>query len=273
MRVKDATSINVPCGYCDCCGHLFYPDDPYILKGNTVDPYDPTKILKCPICDTELKYNPYSPISVGYIEGFIPVKYSFEHLNQLADDATLLQNAEDERRLSLMMRLIAHAQHFIHFETRSIDTFFLALLYLASYRVSVKGMVGCNYENVETQNGYMKPLFRKEYVDEFDYELNPAGYAGYRRTYAGNADIHFDPRPDHESVHRKTLLIDGLVMIKGSANFTINAWTTNIEGEDSPTVLSDLSEIGRLNNEKFAKSFYLVKSLRRTESAQHIERD
>lgn len=259
FRILDSApdKFSLPLGHCSVCGYLFTQRDPdvaIVWDKELGFQMDGTHYFKCPVCKERL---------ADYLRNVKKLQYSFTDLHRIAQDLyTLTKYTPRDRKIASLMKLIADARHFIHFETRTIDSFFLGLFYLASYRVTVKGTVGLNYEEAQRVNGYIRPLLRREVADEEERALFPEGFTGYYRAYAPNAEIHFDPRSNHESVHRKRVIIDGVVAITSSRNLTMNGWVSNIEGEDTPKVVSDLSEVVGLNNQEFSPSFFIVKKMR-----------
>lgn len=131
--------------------------------------------------------------------------------------------------MRLLYAVLSQAQAFVHFGSYGISHQMLGALKLASMRVDVRGWAS----NVD-------PNTRAE-MEEWPNETPRF------RAKAINSSSWLDAVP-----HQKLVIVDGLVAFTGSANLTNNGIRQADRHFDISSVVTDLDEVRRLNNEYFA---------------------
>ena len=110
--------------------------------------------------------------------------------------------------LALFFDLISSARSFIHFMTWNIDSTFLTALHIASRKLRVRGIVGTPL------TGY----------NHYLYESLPKNE---------NFKLNFSDSGSVNPSHTKLIVVDGIVMIDGSPNLSINAFSKT-SGKSNP---------------------------------------
>jgi len=75
------------------------------------------------------------------------------------------------------------------------------------------------------------------------------------KSEAPNLSIRFCDSGDFRTEdipHQKLIIVDGLLAFKGSANLTQTAWRSAERGTDMVEIVTDVQEVGRLNNNFFS---------------------
>lgn len=137
--------------------------------------------------------------------------------------------------LALLIELIGASRKFIHFMSYNIDSTFITALHIASKRTAVRGIVG-------------RPLdsYTRALVDSLPRSDN-------------FSIIVQDDRGTIDNNHSKIIIIDGIVMIEGSTNLSMNAFN-KVSGvgrppSEKPRVSLQPYEVMRDNNQYFSTNW------------------
>jgi phosphatidylserine/phosphatidylglycerophosphate/cardiolipin synthase-like enzyme len=230
----DITSIldfKPPKYLCQQCRGLLFNLQFDILEGRT----------SCPVCKVQYRTNENARPRFTYLQA--QNYLAKEHLAVRFDDVTahskrlaeLIVTSRADRyakawpTMRLLLTMLSEAKSFVHFATYGISHQLLGALKLTSMRVPVCGWAS----NVD-------PTTRMELTEWPDETPN-------LKAKAINSEYWRQGLP-----HQKLVVIDGLIAFKGSANLTTQGLRKVDHAFDMNEVVTDLSEVRRLNNTLFS---------------------
>jgi phospholipase D-like protein len=155
------------------------------------------------------------------------------HATGLAQLAAELRGADDDHPpLQSLMRLLLAARSFIHITTFGLDEFTLGLLELAAQRVLVS----------TTVSGLDDKMIKV---------LAPASAEAPALEVRVEGGRH-DPGDQN---HGKLIVVDGLLAVTGSTNFTHKAWRKAAVSMEIVEVVTDVRRVSEFNNRYFAPTW------------------
>lgn len=130
--------------------------------------------------------------------------------------------------LRILAGVLARAHSFVHVASRGIDFQMLGMLRIVAERTQVRLLVTAPSANTR------KDLteFQHEWPYGFEARIQDANWS--------------DP-------HQKVVVVDGLLGITGSANFTTNAWRNAADDRETVHYHTDVAEVAEVNNRYFAR--------------------
>lgn len=131
-----------------------------------------------------------------------------------------------------LLEAINAARSFVHFTSFGISHLFVGALKLASLHVNIRGIVSGADKNIIDELTKYKDETPNLELYVFDEK-------------SGSRDWNNTP-------HQKTIIIDGLLAFKGSANLTVSGWRKAQEGREVIELVTDIKEVGELNNRFFS---------------------
>jgi phosphatidylserine/phosphatidylglycerophosphate/cardiolipin synthase-like enzyme len=197
-----------------------------------------TSPLRCPVCGVAYVPTEDYPYPADYLTArgcAIAFDDLIDHSRKLARIAYALRHSlhskadtNDYPPMRALLQTLNNAQHFIHFTTFGMSALLLGALKLAAQRIDVRGIVsGIKHESM------LREL--TEYPDE----------APRLQTRIFQTEGQFYP-------HQKLIIVDGLVVFKGSANMTDFGWRKAAQGREVIEVVTDVNEVVSLHNRFFA---------------------
>jgi hypothetical protein len=195
---------------------------------------------QCPGCSLVFKPSKHCEATDRYLERWrcrIDHANIPQHLTELTTATDCLSSAtlRKSRRITALralFQLFTSVKHFVHFTSWGLSWDFIGMLAFMSHRVSVRGIVA----NCDREKAKQIRLAHSYGSDHFELVPLVQGDKGF-------------------SPHQKLIVIDGLVALKGSVNFTVTAWDKLDEGYEHLEVETRPSEVMRLNNELFAPNW------------------
>ncbi len=135
--------------------------------------------------------------------------------------------------MTILFDALLDSNQFIHFTSYGITHQLIGALKLASRKVQVCGVVS------------LKPSDKDWDTTRSELEDTNGEFPGFRvRVVEAGKDQDFP--------HQKVLVIDGLLAFKGSTNLTLSAWRKSARRLDLLEVVTNTSEVIKLNNEYFS---------------------
>jgi len=192
---------------------------------------------KCGVCQLWFETSRCCPDLKDYLKTwhcFLEFHDLANHLRSLGSAAAELRSPAGQftrpgRALRNMLAALNQARHFVHVITWGLSLEFIGMLALLSHRVSVRAVVsGCEEKRAQ------ELLEAQAYGGE-DFEVIPL-----RKGDSAS-------RP-----HQKLIVIDGIMAISGSANFTIPSWWGVDNGHEHVLIETRPERVWELNNTLFS---------------------
>lgn len=194
--------------------------------------------LTCPVCGVAYVPTEDYPHPAEYLAArgcAVQFDGLIEHSRELAKIASALRhslhakpNTNTYPPMRALLETLNSAQQFIHFTTFGMSALLLGALKLAAQRIDVRGIVsGIKHES----------MFRE--LTEFPDE------APRLKARIFHTEGQFYP-------HQKLIIVDGLVVFKGSANMTDFGWRKAAQGREVIEIVTDVNEVVSLHNRFFA---------------------
>jgi phosphatidylserine/phosphatidylglycerophosphate/cardiolipin synthase-like enzyme len=143
------------------------------------------------------------------------------------------------RSIRNLLSALNQARHFVHFVSTGLSWDFIGMLALLSHRVAVRGIVS-DIDEAKAQQLLQAQDFGGRY-----FEVVPMRSTDYL-----------------ERPHQKVIVIDGLLAITGSPNFTIKAWLKRDSGNEHAVIETRPEEVWKLNNSLFARAWQTLHPVR-----------
>lgn len=204
---------------------------------------------KCAVCQT--RFLPTNEVPVNQMHVYLTnagytLGYKTEDIKTLARHAEYLKLAttptKDPKPSAAMyglLSLLKSAKHFIHFTSLGMGLTLLGALKLLSLNVPIRGIV-------TGVKGWT--------LDELAEDAQNEG---------GNLRIRAVPHNPNwqgwdKTSHVKGIVIDGIVLVRGSANMTEVAWRKAATGHEEIQVVTRPGDVIRWNNQYFAPNWYAL---------------
>ncbi|THF86032.1 hypothetical protein E7T09_12360 [Deinococcus sp. KSM4-11] len=191
----------------------------------------------CPICDLTFDFKP----------NLMP-DYEIKKLDNLSKLVGLAINLPpytpvdkvNASPLALILEMISSAENFINFTTWNMDSTFLTALHIASQRVKIRGIIS------RPLDPYSASLYKS-------LKDNP------------NLKLVITESRDVSAVHTKLMVIDGLVIVEGSASLSVSAFE-KVSGTNKPpgeklVVSCDSMKVIGDNNKYFSTNWKLYQKM------------
>lgn len=229
MQGFDITSLlkfAPPKYVCSSCGGIFTSGQEFFSEGQN--------IIKCPICSyrSGKEWDHRQQVSTDNI---------VDHGRNLAQIAGTLgeqgysptgMRAYTVTPTLLMFRALSKARSFVHFSTYGIDAMWFGALKMLAQRIWVRGIVS----NLERGNLILRIIEEDRYA-ESELGINVFG-------------------SEADAPHVKFVIVDGLLLIKGSVNLTFSGLRTKAEQyRDSFEIITNIDEIREYNNRYFSSTW------------------
>lgn len=157
-----------------------------------------------------------------------------EHGRQLGiQSAALLDSFSSNSSsppLRLLLDLLSKAQSFVHVITWSLDSVMVGVLKMLAVRVPIAVIATSVHETTRSQ--------LQEFPDEHPLLTS------------------YCPRRSDDGWHQKLVVVDGLVAVTGSANFTTRAYRKADLSREHVEVVTDLAQVRELNNQLFSRQWH-----------------
>lgn len=195
-------------------------------------------LIKCPTCDFHYNIGGVEGVTINELVNYMKIvghKYEYEdfysHCARLAEIAKKIDD-EKIRKKDIYFAALAEARHFVHFMTWGN----VAEVFQAAYKIiSLKGV---DVSGI-TAAGTVRRVFR---------DTKKLQIKDIPKTEGSNGDSHRGT----DIPHQKLTIIDGLLMFKGSANLTKDAWDAADKGGDVVEIETNIDEIAKFNNKYFS---------------------
>lgn len=211
---------------CPSCGALTNQSHrilKFLSESNKYNEYNEyKKDLACSICQYKEAFD-YSNILKNYtLEDVYKLAKALSSLRQVCDPS--IQRRTTKTPLFGLLNLLTMSSKFIHICTFSFDVPMLFVLKTISIRVPVVVVF-----NEKVNNSWLLEEIERSEKEDTNLQI---------------LQVSRD--------HQKLIVIDGLIAIKGSQNFTSRAWRNLQDNKEIADFETDVTKVRNLNNYYFA---------------------